>query len=219
MQTDPHRELVTLTVPTGQVEGLLAIPADPLGMVLFSHGSGSSRHSPRNQAVANALRREGIATLLMDLLTPAEDDDSSKRFDIGVLAERLALAADWLASTPATARLALGVFGASTGAASALRLAAVRPDAVSAVVSRGGRPDLAGEDSLEKVRAPTLLIVGSLDSHVLALNQQAARAMRCECHLETVSGATHLFEEPGALDIVAALAARWFLRHLPRPRT
>lgn len=216
MPSVAHREVVVLSVPSGQVEGMLVLPANPSGMVLFSHGSGSSRHSPRNNAVAAVLRRDGFGTLLMDLLTPGEDHDTLMRFDIGLLTARLALAADWLRAHPFTAALPLGLFGASTGAASALRLAAARPDVVAAVVSRGGRPDLAGADALGQVRAPTLLIVGSQDTDVMALNRAAAAAMGCEHHLETVSGATHLFEEAGALDIVAGLAARWFTRHLRR---
>lgn len=218
MHSVPRRELVTLAVPSGRVEGLLALPADARGMVLFAHGSGSSRHSPRNNAVASVLRNAGFGTLLMDLLTPGEDHDTTARFDIDLLVERLALAADSLAAHPATAGLPLGLFGASTGAASALRLAALRPGAVGAVVSRGGRPDLAGKQALSQVRAPTLLIVGTLDTEVLALNRQAAASLRCVHHLETVAGATHLFEERGALDIVAGLAARWFVRHLTAPQ-
>jgi pimeloyl-ACP methyl ester carboxylesterase len=180
--------------------------------VLFAHGSGSSRLSPRNTFVAEALHRAGIATLLFDLLTEQEAADRANVFDIPLLADRLGRASAWVRTVPATRELPLGFFGASTGAAAALVAAAGRTD-VRAIVSRGGRPDLA-EDALENVSAPTLLIVGGYDHEVLALNRSAYRRLRCERRLEVVPGATHLFEEPGALEAVVALARAWFLKHL-----
>ena len=187
------------------------------GVVLFAHGSGSSRHSPRNRAVAGALRAGRLATLLIDLLTGEEEAADRRtmhlRFDIGLLAERLVGATDWLAQEPDTRDLRVGYFGASTGAGAALVAAAERPDAVGAVVSRGGRPDLAGS-ALPRVRAPTLLIVGGDDVPVLGMNREALARLRAEKQLEIVPGATHLFEEPGALDVVARLARDWFVRHL-----
>lgn len=199
--------------------GNLALPARAAGMVVFAHGTGSSRFSPRNLFVGEALRREGLGTLLMDLLTEAEESQDARsghlRFDIGLLAGRLVAAVDWLRDRQETAALPLGAFGASTGAAAALVAAAERPDAVRAVVSRGGRPDLAG-DRLEAVRAPTLLVVGGADRAVIPLNEQARDRLHTEVRLEIVPGATHLFEEPGALEEVARVAAAWFLRHLAR---
>ena len=206
-------------IPAGgvHVDADLAVPDLATGVVLFAHGSGSSRHSPRNRYVAAELRRAGLATLLADLLTPAEEQldarDGHLRFDIGLLATRLTAAADWLAGHPLTASLPLGLFGASTGAAAALVTAAARPGVVAAVVSRGGRPDLAGQH-LRSVSAPTLLIVGSNDPQVLELNRAAQRELRGEAHLEIVAGASHLFAEPGTLEQVARLAADWFTRHL-----
>jgi dienelactone hydrolase len=186
-------------------------------VVAFAHGSGSSRHSPRNREVAAVLQEAGLATLLADLLTPEEEQADMRtghlRFDIGLLAGRLVAIADWLSEERRTSPLPLGFFGASTGGAAALVAAARQPEAVSAVVSRGGRPDLAGVD-LGAVRAPTLLIVGGRDDIVLGLNQQALGELRGEKRLEVVPGATHLFEEPGALQAVAALARGWFLEHL-----
>jgi dienelactone hydrolase len=197
--------------------GDLALPEGARGLVLFAHGSGSSRHSPRNRLVAAELQRSGLGTLLFDLLTEEEGAVDSvtreMRFDIPLLAERVAKANEWLRSRPETRAFRLGYFGASTGAAAALVAAAERPADVGAVVSRGGRPDLAG-DALEQVRAPTLLIVGSLDTPVIRMNEQAMARMRCETKLEIVKGATHLFEEPGTLEEVARLAADWFARHL-----
>jgi putative phosphoribosyl transferase len=202
------------------LDGFLQIPPAAKGVVLFAHGSGSSRHSPRNQFVARVLQEARLATLLVDLLTPAEDAVDARtahlRFDIELLAGRLEGAAQWLAQEPRTQSLPTGCFGASTGAAAALIVAARRPELIKAVVSRGGRPDLAGS-ALAEVRVPTLLIVGSRDVEVLELNRQALSHLRGHKHLETVPGATHLFEEPGALAIVAKLAADWFLRDL-RPR-
>ncbi len=207
---------------TGQVEldGDLVVPAGATGVVLFAHGSGSSRHSPRNRRVAAALRGAGLATLLLDLLTAAEEEHdratAELRFDVGMLAGRLVAAVDWLLGEAATAGLPVGAFGASTGAGAALVAAVQRPRAVAAVVSRGGRPDLAGA-ALARVRAPTLLIVGGRDPRVLDLNRAALAELPPSSRLEVVPDATHLFEEPGALDQVASLAAAWFTRHLGTP--
>lgn len=195
------------------VAGRLTVPRQPRGMVVFAHGSGSSRHSPRNRYVATVLQSAGLATLLFDLLTDAEERDRSNVFDIGLLAARLVDVTIWLRSAPDAAGLQVGYFGASTGAGAALRAAADPGVDVFAVVSRGGRPDLAGE-FLALVDAPTLLIVGSRDDVVLDLNRQAAAAMTAECRVAVVDGATHLFEEPGTLEQVAALAREWFLDHL-----
>ena len=214
----------TVRIPAGPVtlEGDLSIPAGAQGVVLFAHGSGSSRHSPRNRRVARQLQEGRLATLLIDLLTTDEETADRRtghlRFDIGFLAERLIEAADWLARQPETRDLALGYFGASTGAAAALVAAAARPNLVGAVVSRGGRPDLAGP-ALPLVRAPTLLIVGGADTPVIELNRQAYDQLRCEKRLVVIPGATHLFEEPGALDQVAELAREWFDRYLVRQAT
>jgi len=204
-------------IPAGgaTVEGLLEIPEGAVGLVLFAHGSGSSRHSPRNNYVAGVLRAAGIGTLLMDLLTPEEDSDYSRRFDIGLLTERLLESTRWVAAQEATRDLPLGFFGASTGAAAALDAAAALGDTARAVVSRGGRPDLASEQALLKVRAPTLLLVGGYDDGVIDLNQLAYDQLRCEKEMVIVPGATHLFEEPGTLEEVARQAADWFVRHLP----
>lgn len=210
----PHRELVTIGSGACSVEGLLALPAQPRGMVLFAHGSGSSRHSPRNTFVAAQLRRAGLGTLLMDLLSADEDADSAKRFDVPLLTRRLALAADWLGDYPATRTLPLGLFGASTGAAAALSLAAALPQRIAAVVSRGGRPDLARSEVLAQVRAPSLLLVGALDTEVLALNRWAYDLLAGDKHLEVIPGASHLFEEPGCIEIVATHASAWFERYL-----
>lgn len=211
-------------VPSGHVtlSGDLVLPDGARGLVLFAHGTGSSRFSPRNRHVAQVLQHAGFATLLMDLLTPDEETADAwsghLRFDIGLLAARLGAATDWLAvGTPPhelpVRGLAVGYFGASTGAAAALVAAAERSQAVGAIVSRGGRPDLAG-DALPRVRAPTLLIVGGHDLPVVDLNREALARLRAARELAIVPGATHLFEEPGALDEVARLAAGWFLRHL-----
>lgn len=200
-------------VGSHRLPGELASPQSPRGVVVFAHGSGSSRHSPRNRMVAAALHRQGLATLLFDLLTGDEAEDRRKVFDIALLAGRLGEAIDAVSRWPAASTRSVGVFGASTGAAAALVAAADRPDAVAAVVSRGGRPDLAGA-ALPRVRAPTLLIVGGADTEVLALNEQAAAHLRAPCHLAVIPGATHLFEEPGALEQVATLAADWFATHL-----
>jgi dienelactone hydrolase len=206
-------------VPAGSVtlDGNLTLPEGSRAVVLFAHGSGSSRHSPRNRYVARVLNEAKLATLLIDLLTLHEEVIDARttqlRFDIDLLAERLVDATDWLSQFPDTKHLRIGYFGASTGAAAALAAAAVRPDAVQAIVSRGGRPDLAGA-ALVQVRAPTLLIVGGEDVQVIELNRAALVQLRCEKKLVIVKGATHLFEEPGALDEVARLARDWFHRHL-----
>jgi putative phosphoribosyl transferase len=216
-----EREITVALRPPLLLEGNLAVPDGARGAVLFAHGSGSSRFSPRNRVVAQALQEAGFATLLMDLLTPAEEQAERftrhLRFDVDLLADRLAGAVQWLSRDPQTRALPVGLFGASTGAAAALVTAAREPDRISAVVSRGGRPDLAGE-LLREVRAPTLLIVGGADEVVLELNREALAGLRCEKRLEIVAGATHLFEEPGALESVAALAARWFADHAVTPR-
>ena len=208
---------VTLDVAGVAIIGDLGLPADPHALVVFAHGSGSSRHSPRNAAVAEALQHEGVGTLLLDLLTAHEDladaTTAEFRFDIPLLAERLVGAIDWAMANPQTSSLPIGLFGASTGAAAALIAAATRTDAVRAVVSRGGRPDLA-EGSLDGVTAPTLLIVGGRDALVIDLNKQAFARLNGPRDLQIVPGATHLFEEPGALDHVSKLAKEWFHRHL-----
>lgn len=204
-----------VALPLGDVtlQGHLHLPRPATGVVLFAHGSGSSRHSPRNRFVAATLQRAGLGTLLLDLLTPSEELDRSNVFDVELLATRLEAATRWVLSRPDAAACRVGYFGASTGAAAALWAAAEEGAAVSAVVSRGGRPDLA-EPVLGRVQAPTLLIVGGADEAVVALNQRARSMLRCRSALEVVPGATHLFEESGALEAVAALAADWFTRHL-----
>ena len=210
-------QLVRVPAGTAALRGNLTLPEEARAVVLFAHGSGSSRHSPRNRYVARVLNEAKLATLLIDLLTEDEEVidmlSARLRFDIELLAERLVDVTDWLAQFPDTRHLRIGYFGASTGAAAALVAAAVRPDAVGAAVSRGGRPDLAGA-ALPRVRAPTLLIVGGNDGQVIELNRTALAQMRCEKQLVIVPGATHLFEEPGALDEVARLARDWFYRHL-----
>ena len=192
---------------------MLAVPEGAKGIVVFAHGSGSSRLSPRNQLVARGLNEAGLATLLFDLLLPDEAEDRHNVFDIPLLASRLEEALDWIRGNDRLASFTVGLFGASTGAAAALAAAAHRPDAVSAVVSRGGRPDLAA-DLLPRVKAPTLLIVGGYDDVVIELNQRALDLLACEKRLEIVPGATHLFEEPGTLDAVIELATAWFVRFL-----
>lgn len=195
------------------LEAILAIPAEAKGLVIFAHGSGSGRLSPRNNYVAARLREVDLATLLLDLLTLKEEQVRSNTFDIRLLATRLRLAADWAALHPETRRLRLGYFGASTGGGAALRAAADDPR-IAAVVSRGGRPDLAGAEALARVHAPTLLVVGGNDRDVLKLNIAAHNAMRCERRLAVVPGAGHLFEERGAMDSVVDLASAWFVRYL-----
>jgi putative phosphoribosyl transferase len=209
--------LVKIPAPGVLLEGQLILPAAADGLVLFAHGSGSSRHSPRNNFVARTLREAGLGTLLMDLLTGTEDTVYETRFDIDLLTDRLEAATRWLQAEPATSRLRLGYFGSSTGAAAALRAAADLGSAISAVVSRGGRPDLAGPLT-GRVQAPTLLIVGGQDVMVLELNRKAYGQLTADKRLTIVPGATHLFEEPGALDDVARLAAAWFTRYLSSPR-
>jgi len=208
-----QNRIVSVTLPPHGGDGLLGLPAAaPRGIVVFAHGSGSSRFSPRNAYVADALRQAGFATLLFDLLSNEEAEDRASVFDIALLAGRLDLAATWVRDTASGRHLPLGLFGASTGAAAALVAAAGRDD-VSAVVSRGGRPDLA-DKALPKVSAATLLIVGGNDPEVLSLNKAAAQRLHCPHRLEVVPGATHLFEEPGTLEAVVALAQAWFERHL-----
>jgi putative phosphoribosyl transferase len=204
-------------VQIGVLEGNLTIPEDAGGIVLFAHGSGSSRHSPRNRYVAQELQRIGLATLLIDLLTAGEEAIDMRtrhlRFDIGLLADRLVAATDWLAAHAETGSLKLGYFGASTGAGAALVAATQRPGAVAAVVSRGGRPDLAGS-ALPLVKAPTLLIVGGDDNPVIGMNREASALMRVENRIVIVPGASHLFEEPGMIEEVARLAGDWFGKYL-----
>ncbi|MGC5017007.1 dienelactone hydrolase family protein [Micromonospora sp. DT47] len=211
---------VTIPAVEAGLPADVLVPEGATGVVAFAHGSGSSRHSPRNVAVAQVLQRAGLATVLVDLLTPEEDRldavTAELRFDIGLLADRLAGIVDWLGTEVTLGRLPVGLFGASTGAAAALVAAAARPDRVAAVVSRGGRPDLAGA-ALSGVRAPTLLLVGGLDEEVITLNEQAAAALQAPHELRIVPGATHLFEEPGKLDQVADAAADWFATHLRVP--
>ena len=199
----------------GSLPGILAMPEAPSGLVIFAHGSGSSRMSPRNRELAGALGRRGMATLLFDLLTPAEAGERANVFDIPLLARRLVGALEWSARMPQLASLPVGLFGGSTGAAAALMAAAEAPHRVCAVVSRGGRADMAAA-SLHKVLAPTLLIVGGADTQVLELNRAALTRLNCEARLEIVPGATHLFEEPGALERVGELAGDWFAAHLSR---
>jgi len=206
----------TVHIPADAVEldGELMLPTSAKGVVLFAHGSGSSRFSPRNTYVAEILQKRGIGTLLFDLLTREEDQAYDTRFDIALLTERLLAATAWLHSEPQTKDLSLGYFGASTGAAAALQASALLGDKISAVVSRGGRPDLAGAVALRKVTAPTLLIVGGADDVVIELNQQAGEQLNCEKKLVLIPGATHLFEEPGTLQLAASSAADWFEHHL-----
>jgi len=216
-------DLSAVTIPVGRdiIQGDLTLPVDTAAAVIFAHGSGSSRHSPRNKYVAEMLNQGGMGTLLIDLLTMAEEridiGTAEYRFNIGLLAERLVAATDWADTDRRLSNLALGYFGASTGAAAALVAAAERPERIAGVVSRGGRPDLA-KDALPKVEAPTLLIVGEFDRDVIELNLQAARAMRAPTEIRIVRGGTHLFEEEGALEEVAALASEWFEDKLIRRR-
>lgn len=200
---------VSIAVGHVVLDGSFAVPERPLGLVVFAHGSGSSRHSPRNRAVAEALQRASIATLLLDLLTADEERDRSNVFDVELLAERLDHAIHWVRHDTPLVGLPIGLFGASTGAAAALVAAAYRATGLAAVVSRGGRPDLAG-DALESVRTPTLLVVGGLDTDVLALNERATERLAGPHELSVIPGASHLFEEPGALDAVAVAATGWF---------
>jgi putative phosphoribosyl transferase len=214
---EKEENVVRVPVDGDFIEGNLRVTSDAKGIVLFAHGSGSSRFSPRNQYVANVLNNAEIATLLIDLLTEDEEKVDVRtrqfRFDIGLLTERLISAAEWLKNNPRTQKLKLGVFGSSTGAAAALNAAAKLPEDVVAVVSRGGRPDLAMEN-LAEVRAPSLFIVGGRDVVVINLNKKAMAEVSAEKKLEIVAGATHLFEEPGRLEEVARLATEWFLKYL-----
>jgi len=222
----PVRRTQPVRVPAGAtlLDADLAVPDGANGIILFAHGSGSSRHSSRNRFVAEVLQKAGFATLLLDLLTPEEEAEDRVsghlRFDIALLARRLVAAAEWLHKEQSTRRLPIGCFGASTGGGAALVAAAMRPDRITAVVSRGGRPDLAGE-ALTKVRAPTLLIVGGNDGPVIGMNREAMARLGsagAEVRLEIVPGATHLFEEPGSLEEVAGLATNWFALHLVLPK-
>ncbi|MEX0775749.1 MAG: alpha/beta family hydrolase [Phycisphaeraceae bacterium] len=212
-----HRDDVTVSAAGVALPGFLALPDGAGGLVIFAHGSGSSRFSRRNQFVADVLNQDGLATLLFDLLTAEEhavdEQTRAHRFDIGMLARRLTGVVDWAQKQPVMAQQRIGLFGSSTGAAAALISAAQRPEAVTAVVSRGGRPDLA-EEALSRVQAHTLLIVGSLDEQVIELNRQAAAQMNSPPRIEIVPGATHLFEEPGTLEQVAQLARDWCKWHL-----
>jgi putative phosphoribosyl transferase len=204
-----------ITIGAVGLQGMLALPEAAAGIVLFAHGSGSGRFSPRNNFVARALREAGFATLLFDLLTEEEAQDRTNVFDIKLLAERLSMATAWVKQDADAAALSVGYFGASTGAAATLVASASGAWPIAAIVSRGGRPDLAG-DALQKVAAPTLLIVGGADTIVLDLNRAALAELRCEKHLAVVPGATHLFEEPGTLETVVDLAGNWFASHLAK---
>lgn len=219
---DEQHDTMTIPVRDAQLPADLLLPAQPVGVVLFAHGSGSSRHSPRNVAVARALSSRGLACVLVDLLTPDEEEVDARtaelRFDIGMLASRLAGIVDWLVAERPAGDVPVGLFGASTGAAAALVAAASRADRVGAVVSRGGRPDLAGT-ALGQVRSPTLLLVGGLDEEVLTLNERALAELGDVGELWVVPGATHLFEEPGTLDQVAEHAGAWFTTQLTRAAT
>lgn len=207
-------ELVHFPVGQIEIEGMLELPENARGIVLFAHGSGSSRHSKRNNYVARVLQAHGFGTLLMDLLTPEEDADYSNRFDIPLLTHRLLGATEWIKSDKRTEKLPVGYFGASTGAAAALQAAAFSNGAISAVVSRGGRPDLAGISALEKVKSPVLLLVGGWDIEVIEINRQAYEYLQGMRELVIIPEATHLFEEQGKLEEVAKLAAEWFARFL-----
>jgi dienelactone hydrolase len=213
MSGESFAQLVHISTDSVTLEGMLVIPVRAPGVVLFAHGSGSSRHSPRNTFVAEVLQRAGLGTLLIDLLSKEEDVSYETRFDIQLLADRLTAATRWLRAQPPTRDLGIGYFGASTGAAAALQAAAELGSVIKAVVSRGGRPDLAWE-ALERVRTPTLLIVGGDDTVVIELNQRAYARLQAEKQLVIIPGATHLFEEPGTLPEVARLAAAWFSRYL-----
>lgn len=211
--TSLHEHTVRITHGHITLEGILGLPADQQGVIVFAHGSGSGRLSPRNNFVARHLQQDGLTTLLLDLLTEEEADDRRKVFDIDLLADRLLLAKAWLESETKTRTLGIAYFGASTGAGAALQAAAREPSNIKAVVSRGGRPDLA-EPYLPSVTAPTLLIVGGWDEPVIEMNQAAYELLTCEKKLVIIPGATHLFEEPGTLEQVAEHAGRWFQRYL-----
>ena len=209
-------QLVQIPVDDVHVEGLLELPANAQGIVLFAHGSGSSRHSPRNNYVARVLRNSGIGTLLMDLLTPQEDEDYQARFDIALLTRRLLAATRWITAEKHASNLPVGYFGASTGAAAALRAASEPGQEIAAIVSRGGRPDLAGKHALENVKAPTLLLVGGADEVVIELNRDAYDQISAPKELSIIPGASHLFEEPGTLEEVVRQTVGWFSRYLRR---
>jgi putative phosphoribosyl transferase len=211
--TTSREHNVQITTGKLVLEGILGLPPGRRGVVVFAHGSGSGRSSPRNNFVARRLQRDGLATLLLDLLTEEESDDRRKVFDIGLLADRLLLAKGWVEAEPQSQNLPIGYFGASTGAGAALQAAAREPSNIKAVVSRGGRPDLA-ESYLPSVTAPTLLIVGGHDEPVIEMNREAYDLLTCEKKLTIVPGATHLFEEPGTLEQVAEQAGRWFQKYL-----
>ena len=217
LKQNSQEYLVLVTAATKKLEGNLVIPDSATGIVIFAHGSSSSRHSPRNRYVARVLQQAGLATLLIDLLTPEEEEIDLRtrhlRFDIGLLASRLVAATDWLTQKPDTRNLKVGYFGASTGGCAALVAAAELPEALQAIVSRGGRPDLAGS-ALHDVKTPTLLIVGEYDLPVIAMNEDAMAQLRSPKKLEIIPKATHLFEEPGALAAVAQLASEWFTHYL-----
>lgn len=222
MRSGEREQLLHIAVERITLDGILGLPTDETrGIVLFAHGSGSGRLNPRNRYVAHELREGGLATLLLDLLTPEEEHEDRVtarwRFDIAVLSRRLAIATDWIASQPATRDLRIGYFGAGTGAAAALVAASLRPRAVAAIASRGGRPDLAGRAILARVQAPTLLIVGAHDTDNIGLNRDVYERLRVEKQLEIIPGATHLFEEPGTLETVIQLARDWFVRHMVAP--
>ncbi len=218
IRMDRFDQVVRIPANDINLEGALVIPSRARGIVLFAHGSGSSRHSPRNNFVAQVLHKAGMATLLMDLLSREEDSVYQNRFDIDLLTWRLERATQWVMEQPRSENLVIGYFGASTGAAAALQAAATFGPVIGAVVSRGGRPDLA-MPALDRVQSPTLLIVGGLDDVVIDLNRKAYRKLTCEKHLAIVPGATHLFEEPGTLEEAARLAADWFERHLRTKNT
>lgn len=211
--SDPEKA-VQITGDGVLLNGDLALHKDAKGLVIFAHGSGSSRHSVRNKYVASVLRAHGLATLLLDLLTEAESEWTDKRFDIDLLAQRLTLAENWVKQQDETKQLSIGYFGSSTGAAAALQSSAVLGNEIKAIVSRGGRPDLA-KAYLSKVTAPTLLLVGGYDDEVIELNEQAYALLNCEKEMAIIPGATHLFEEAGTLEKVADLAAQWFVKQFP----
>lgn len=213
MTTNIHERTASIPINSIQLKGHLALPDKVKGIVLFSHGSGSGRLSPRNNFVAKVLQERGFGTLLLDLLTPEEDEIYENRFNISLLRDRLRIATKWIAKNAETKQLPIGYFGASTGAAAAIMAAAKLGSTIKAVVSRGGRPDLAG-DTLQKITAPTLLIVGGNDGNVVDLNREAYSQLNTIKNLEIIPGATHLFEEPGALEHVATLAADWFEEHV-----
>jgi putative phosphoribosyl transferase len=210
----PVEQLVRIGVDEIHMEGMLEVPPRAQGVVLFAHGSGSSRHSPRNNYVARVLREYGFGTLLLDLLTEQEDAYYQTRFDIPLLTHRLRVATRWVARHDPTRHLPIGYFGASTGAAAALQAAAAFGDGIKAVVSRGGRPDMVGSHELAQVKSPTLLLVGGLDDEVIRLNREAYEWLPCTKELHIIRGATHLFEEPGTLEEVARQATEWFSHHL-----